>query len=77
MRRHWLKGVPDGNATFKCKNIQDVRFTLPTTLGGITVTSGAGAYTFTTNQVGPHFSGDGLSVQSGASLTLNVNALFP
>jgi len=75
--QHWDNGVPDGNATFNASNIQDVTFTLPTTLGGITVTSGAGAYTFTTNQVGLTFSGDGLSVQSGASLTLNVNAPVP
>jgi len=78
MRSIGDNGVPNGNATFNASNIQDVTFTAcQPLLGGITVTSGAGAYTFTTNQVGLTFSGDGLSVQSGASLTLNVNAPVP
>jgi autotransporter-associated beta strand protein len=75
---HWDNGVPDGgNATFNDSDTKDITFKMPTTLGGITVTSGAGGYTFTTNQVELTFSGDGLSVQSGASLTLNVNAPVP
>ena len=74
---HWDNGIPDGNATFNDSDTKDITFKLPTTLGGITMTSGAGAYTFTTNQVELTFSGDGLSVQSGASLTLNVNAPVP
>jgi autotransporter-associated beta strand protein len=48
-------------------------FSKATTLGGITVTSDAGDYAFTTNNVGLTFTGAGLSVGSGASLTLNVN----
>src|SRR5882762_5951309 len=65
--------VPDGAATFNASNTRDIQVTLPTTLGGITVTSGAGDYAFTTNQVGLTFNGAGLSVGSGAILTLNVN----
>jgi autotransporter-associated beta strand protein len=74
---NWDVGVPDGTATFNASNTKDIQFTLPTTLGGITVmtpaTSGAGDYAFTTTNVGLTFTGAGLSVGSGASLTLNVN----
>jgi autotransporter-associated beta strand protein len=65
--------VPDGNATFNASNTRDIQVTVPTTLGGITVTPGAGDYAFTTTNVGLTFTGAGLSVGSGASLTLNVN----
>jgi len=66
--------VPDGNATFSASNIQDIKFNQTTTLGGMAVTSGAGAYTFDTNGQNVTFNGAGLSVQSGASLTLNNGA---
>jgi autotransporter-associated beta strand protein len=70
---HWNGGVPDGTATFNASDTRDIVFTVPATLGGITVTSGAGDYAFTTNQVGLTFDGAGLSVGSDASLTLNLN----
>jgi len=66
------KTVPiDGTATFSASSQQDIIFTTSTTVGGMTVTSGAGDYTFNTNNQALAFTGAGLSVQGGASLTLN------
>ena len=67
------KTTPVGIATFNASSQQTITFSKATTLGGITVTSDAGDYAFTTNNVGLTFTGAGLSVGSGASLTLNVN----
>src|SRR6266478_3644397 len=67
------KTVPiDGTATFSASSQQDIIFTTSTTVGGMTVTSGAGDYTFNTNNQDLTFTGAGLSVQGGASLTLNI-----
>jgi len=66
------KTVPiDGTATFSASSQQDIIFTKSTSVGGMTVTSGAGDYTFDTNNQNLTFTGAGLSVQGGASLTLN------
>ena len=64
------KTVPlDGTATFNASSLQDIIFTTSTTVGGMTVTSGD--YTFNTIGQNLAFTGAGLSVQGGASLTLN------
>ena len=72
---NWNGGVPDGNATFNASTQQSIIFTTSTTVGGMTVTSGAGDYTFNTNSHALTFTGAGLSVQDGASLTLNNSSL--
>ncbi len=59
---------PDGTATFNANKIHDITFNDTTTVGGITVTSGAGDYTFDTQGNNVTFTGAGLSVGSGASL---------
>jgi autotransporter-associated beta strand protein len=71
------KTTPAGIATFNASSQQNITFTQATTLGGITVTSDARDYAFTTNNVGLTFTGAGLSVGSGASLTLNVSGQIP
>lgn len=71
--QHWDSTVPTGNATFNANDTRNVTFSDFHTLGGIAVTSGAGDYTFDTNGFDTTFNGAGLSVGSGASLTLNVN----
>jgi autotransporter-associated beta strand protein len=72
---NWSGGnVPNGTATFGKSDIQTgIIFADNTTLGGMTVTSGAGDYSFDTNGFDVAFSGAGLSVGSGATLTINVN----
>src|SRR5882724_7403903 len=68
------KTVPiDGTATFNASSQRAIVFTESTSVGGMTVTSGAGDYTFDTNNQNLTFTGAGLSVQGGASLTLNNN----
>jgi autotransporter-associated beta strand protein len=68
------KTVPiDGTATFNASNQRQIMFSQSTDLGGITVTSGAGDYTFDTQGHQVTFGGAGLSVGSSASLTLNIN----
>jgi hypothetical protein len=64
--------APDGTATFNASGVRNILFTLPTAIGGITLASDAADYTFTSNNVGLFFTGAGLSVGSGASLTLNL-----
>jgi autotransporter-associated beta strand protein len=78
---NWTDGngvVPTGTATFNASNTRDITFSQGTTLGGIAVTSGAGDYTFDTNQHVVTFNGAGLSVGSGASLkfTSGGNIIF-
>ncbi len=74
-------GTPDktvpiaGTATFNASSQRAIVFTESTSVGGMTVTSGAGDYTFDTNNQNLTFTGAGLSVQGGASLTLN-NSFF-
>ncbi len=64
--------VPTGTATFNVSDTRAITFNdLTTTLGGMTVTSGAGDYKFETNGKSITFNGAGLSVGSGASLTIN------
>jgi hypothetical protein len=69
------KKVPDGTATFNANASikQAIIFNQTTTLGGMTLTQGAGDYTFGTNAQDITFTGAGLSVGSSASLTLNNN----
>jgi autotransporter-associated beta strand protein len=64
---------PDGTATFNTTFTPTVTFTDTTTVGGIAVSSGTGDHTFDTNGWNVTFTGAGLSVGSGATLTLNVN----
>ena len=64
---------PDGTATFNANKIHDITFNDTTTVGGITVTSGAGDYTFDTQGNNVTFTGAGLSVGSGASLKFTVS----
>jgi hypothetical protein len=63
--------VPTGNATFNASSQRDIGFSRSTQLGGISVTAGAGAYTFTpfTDVL---FDGAGLNAANGASITFNV-----
>jgi autotransporter-associated beta strand protein len=68
--------VPTGTATFNASDIHDIKFNDTTTVDGIAVTSGAGAYTFDTNGSNVTFNGAGLSVGSGASLKFTNNFSF-
>ena len=74
---HWDNGVPDGTATFNASDTRDIKFTAAqTSLDGITLTSGAGAYTFDTKGNTVSIDGAGFSIQSGASLTyINTNGI--
>jgi autotransporter-associated beta strand protein len=73
---HFEGGVfPTGTAIFNASNIQNITFTAPTALDGLTVNSGAGDYIFDTNGNHVTFSGAGLSVGSGAGLTLNITGV--
>src|SRR5262245_24519815 len=63
--------VPTGTATFDASSQRDIAFSLATTLGGISVTTGAGAYTLTAN-ASVRFNGTGLSAADGASITFNT-----
>jgi autotransporter-associated beta strand protein len=66
---HWNNGVPDGTATFNASNTRLIKFTATnTSLDGITLTPGAGVYTFDTNVHNVNIDGAGFSIQSGASL---------
>jgi len=62
-----------GTATFNTSSRQVVGFSRETTLGGISVTPGAGAYTFNNNTDGNNvlFNGAGLNAANGASITFN------
>src|SRR6266851_99653 len=62
-------------ATFTAAGVtKDVVFSeFTTTLGGISMTAGAGDYIFTSDAKIVIFDGTGISVGNGASLTLNVN----
>jgi autotransporter-associated beta strand protein len=71
---HWDSVIPTGTATFNANDTRDITFNASHALDGITLTAGAGKYTFDTNGHNFFFEGTGLSVGSGASLTLNVNA---
>jgi autotransporter-associated beta strand protein len=67
---NWNGGVPDGTATFNASDTRAITFNdFTTVVGGIAVTSGAGAYAFDTNGNNVTFTGAGLSVGNGASLT--------
>jgi autotransporter-associated beta strand protein len=74
---NWSAAQPGSgeNATFDgaLGTEKNVTFSFATTVGGIAVTSSAGDYTFTSNAEGLTFDGAGLSVGSGASLTLTMN----
>jgi autotransporter-associated beta strand protein len=64
--------VPTGTATFNASSQRIVGFSQDTALGSISLTAGAGAYTFNNNgnnliQLG----GGGLNVANGASVTVN------
>jgi autotransporter-associated beta strand protein len=74
---HWTalpggQDFPDGTATFNKSTTSTITFSQNTTVGGIAVTAGAGDYTFNTNHE-VDFTGAGLSVGSGASLTFNLS----
>jgi autotransporter-associated beta strand protein len=76
---HWDNGIPTATATFNKSDTRDIHFTDSggpngiTLVGGIAATSGAGDYRFDTNGFNVSFTGAGLSVGSGASLTFNNN----
>ena len=72
---HWDSVVPTGTAIFNANDTRGITFNASHTLDGITVTPGAGDYTFDTNGNGLTFTGGGLSVGSGASLTLNITGV--
>ena len=64
--------VPSGTATFNASSQRDIGFSSPnTTLGGISVTAGAEAYTFNTNGNFVTFNGAGLNAANGASIKFN------
>jgi autotransporter-associated beta strand protein len=76
---HWMQTPgaahipPTGTATFGASDTREIHFSDGITLGGIAVTSSAGDYTFDTHGNFITFTGTGLSVGSGASLTFNIN----
>jgi autotransporter-associated beta strand protein len=68
---HFEGGVfPTATAIFNASDTRAIKFTAAqTSLGGITLTLGAGDYTFDTKGHDVSFAGAGFSIQSGASLT--------
>src|SRR5262245_9934941 len=72
--RNWSgNAVPTGTATFNASSRQNIGFSQTTFLGGISVTAGAGAYTFNNSTDGNFvtFNGAGLQAANGASITFN------
>jgi autotransporter-associated beta strand protein len=63
--------VPTGTATFNASNQRIVGFSQDTALGGISVTTGNGAYTFNNSSSFVTFNGAGLNAANGASITFN------
>jgi autotransporter-associated beta strand protein len=63
--------VPTGTATFNASSQQNIGFSQTTTLGGVSVTAGAGAYTFSTNRNFVTFNSAGLNAANGASISFN------
>jgi autotransporter-associated beta strand protein len=84
---HWISSngvgiqhvTPDGGIatfTFNVGGPQTITFSKNTSLDGMTVNQGAGDFIFDTNGKDITFTGAGLSVGSGASLTLNNHNSF-
>src|SRR5262249_54997400 len=74
---NWSGGaVPNGTATFNASSQRDIRFSQNAFLGGISLTAGAGAYTFTNDLFNQTISlnGIGLKAADGASLTFTNGA---
>jgi hypothetical protein len=63
--------VPTGTATFNASSQRVVGFSQDTTLGGISLTAGAGAYTFNNSNNLVQLDGAGLNAANGASITVN------
>ncbi len=69
---NWVgSAVPNGIATFATSNTRDVTVTQNVTVGGMTLTAGAGNYTFTV-EGNLHIGDSGIDVQNGASATIVV-----
>src|SRR5947209_5683232 len=60
-----------GTAIFNASSQRDIGFSRDTTLGGISLTAGAGAYTFNNSNNTIILIGVGLNVANGASITVN------
>lgn len=67
---HWDSTVPTGTATFNASSSQQITFGQDTTLGAISATSGAGDYRFDVGATTLTFTGLGIVVADGASVTL-------